>query len=186
MEETETEQATTTETEAAETEPNGAGETDLEKWKGYAKTWEKRAKEHERELKKLKASQADPDAADTVKGELDALRGELEAMKAEKARTELVARVAAEKGVPASLLHGEDEDALKASADAIAAYVSQQVPGYPTDKGGAGKAKPMTREAIEKIANPSSASVHAPRTSTFTSKEGLKWPHPQTSSIRRR
>lgn len=155
MAETETEQAT--ETEAAETEPNGAAETDLDKWKGYAKTWEKRAKERERELKRLQAEQAEKagtEPTDTVKDELDALRGELEAMKAEKARTELVAKVASEKGVPASLLHGEDEDALRASADAIAAYVSQQVPGYPTDKGGAGKARPMTREAIEKIANP--------------------------------
>ena len=125
MAETETEQAA--ETEAAETEPNGAAETDLEKWKGYAKTWEKRAKERERELKRLQAEQAEKagtEPADTVKDELDALRGELEAMKAEKARTELVAKVASEKGVPASLLHGEDEDALRASADAIAAYVS--------------------------------------------------------------
>ena len=110
--------------------------------------------ERERELKRLKdaqAAKADPEPADPIKGELDALRGELEAMKAEKARAELIAKVAEEKGVPASLLHGEDEDALKASADAIAAFVSQQVPGHPTDKGGAGKAKPMTREAIEGI-----------------------------------
>ena len=156
MGETENAEATAT-TETMGEEPNGADAADLEKWKGYAKTWEKRAKERDRELKRLKdaqAAKADPEPADPIKGELDALRGELEAMKAEKARAELIAKVAEEKGVPASLLHGEDEDALKASADAIAAFVSQQVPGYPTDKGGAGKAKPMTREAIEGIADP--------------------------------
>lgn len=156
MEETETTEATTT-TGTVEEAPNGTDSADLEKWKGYAKTWEKRAKERDREIKRLKdaqAEQADPEPEDPIKGELAALKAELDGMKAEKARADLVAKVAAEKGVPASLLHGEDEDALKASADAISAYVSQQVPGYPTDKGGAGKAKPMTREAIEKIADP--------------------------------
>lgn len=156
MEETETTEATTT-AETMGDAPNGADAADLDKWKGYAKTWEKRAKEREKELKRLKDAQSakdDPEPADPIKGELDALRGELEAMKAEKARAELIAKVAEEKGVPASLLHGEDEDALKASADAIAAYVSQQAPGYPADKGGAGKPKPMTREAIEGIKDP--------------------------------
>ncbi len=139
------------------TEPNGAEAADLEKWKGYAKTWEKRAKERERELSRLKAAQAaqaDQEPTDAIKAEVDALKARLAGMEAEKARADLVAKVAEEKGVPASLLHGEDEDALKASADAIAAYVSKQVPGYPADKGGAGKAKPMTKEAIEAIADP--------------------------------
>lgn len=158
MEETETaEDTAATTAEPMEGAPNGADAADLDKWKGYAKTWEKRAKERDREIKRLKdaqAAKADPEPADPIKGELDALRGELEAMKAEKARAELIAKVAEEKGVPASLLHGEDEDALKASADAIAAYVSQQAPGYPADKGGAGKPKPMTREAIEGIKDP--------------------------------
>ncbi len=135
-------------------EPNGAETADLDKWKGYAKTWEKRAKERERELSRLKAAQADQEPTDAIKAEVDAPKARLAGMEAEKARAELVAKVAEEKGVPASLLHGEDEDALKASADAIAAYVSKQVPGYPADKGGAGKAKPMTKEAIEGIADP--------------------------------
>ncbi len=141
-------------TPGEDTEPNGTEATDLDKWKGYAKTWEKRAKERERELSRLKAAQTDQEPTDAIKAEVDALKAKLAGMEAEKARAELVAKVAEEKGVPASLLHGEDEDALKASADAIAAYVSKQVPGYPADKGGAGKAKPMTREAIEQIADP--------------------------------
>lgn len=153
MEENETTE-TTAVTETMEEEPNGTETADLEKWKGYAKTWEKRAKERDREIKKLKDAQADREPAGSIRDELEALKGELEAMRAEKVRADLIARVAEEKGVPASLLHGEDEDALKASADAIAAYVSQKVPGYPTDKGGAGKAKPMTKEAIEGIADP--------------------------------
>ncbi len=136
------------------TEPNGAETPDLEKWKGYAKTWEKRAKERERELSRLKAAQADQEPTDAIKAEVDALKARLTGMEAEKARADLVAKVAEEKGIPAALLHGEDEDALKASADAIATYVSKQVPGYPADKGGAGKAKPMTKEAIEQIADP--------------------------------
>lgn len=146
--------------EGAAVEPNGANEGELEKWKGYAKIWEKRAKEREREIKKLKDAQTgepeppEGDPADGMQAEVAKLKAEIEGMKAAKARADLVAKVAAEKGVPASLLHGDDEESLAASADAIAAYVSQQVPGYPRDKGGAGKARPMTREAIEKIADP--------------------------------
>ena len=151
------ENETTEDTTAAETmdeAPNGTETADLAKWKGYAKTWEKRAKERDREIKKLKDVQGGAEPDGTLKDELDALKAKLESMEAEKARAELIAKVAEEKGVPASLLHGEDEDALKASADAIAAYVSQQAPGYPSDKGGAGKPKPMTREAIEGIKDP--------------------------------
>lgn len=153
----ENENVTEPTTEEEQTEPNGNDASELEKWKGYAKTWEKRAKERDREIKKLKDAQGaekQPGNVDPIKSEMDALKAELENMKAEKAHAELVAKIAAEKGVPATLLHGDDEEALKASADAISDYVSKQVPGYPKDKGGAGSAKPMTREQIEAIKDP--------------------------------
>ncbi len=142
------------------TEPNGEDAASVEKWKGYSKTWEKRAKEKDREIERLKKQvedakkPADPEPNPSVEDDLAALRAELAGMKAEKARAELVAKVAEEKGVPAQLLHGDDEAALRASADAIAAYVSSQAPGYPTDKGGAGAARALTAEQISKIKDP--------------------------------
>lgn len=78
---------------------------------------------------------------------------ELERMKAEAARNALVNKVAAEKAVPASLLKGSTEDELAASADAIVEFVKKQT-GFPTDRGGAASAKPVTREAIEKMTDP--------------------------------
>lgn len=158
---TTTDPTTTDPTTTDPTEPNGEDAANVEKWKGYSKTWEKRAKEKDREIERLKKQveeaktpASDPEPNPSVEDDLAALKAELAGMKAEKARAELVAKVAEEKGVPAQLLHGDDEDALKASADAIAAYVSRQVPGYPTDKGGAGAAKALTAEQVSKIKDP--------------------------------
>ena len=145
-------------------EPNGEEGSDVEKWKEYAKLWEKRSKANKARLDKLEAERAEdqpggePGGGDAVAKAVEAavapLRAELERMGAEKAHAELVAKVAAEKGVPATLLHGDDEASLEACADAIADYVSQKAPGYPRDKGGAAGHKPLTVEAIESMTDP--------------------------------
>lgn len=103
------------------------------------------------ELDEIKAAQQ-TDLEKAQKAYADAA-AELERMKADAARTALVNKVAAEKDVPASLLKGATEDELAASADAIVEFARKQT-GFPTDKGGAASAKPVTREAIEKMTDP--------------------------------
>ena len=55
-------------------------------------------------------------------------------------------------GVPRSLLKGETEEELTASAEAVKAYASSQAPeqqsAYPEDKGGGMTPSPMTKEQI--------------------------------------
>ena len=109
---------------------------------------------------KAKAAKYD-EAQEAAKSELE--RANERAAKAEKAladaqaaieRSELVARVSRETGVPAQLLHGATEEELSASAAAIADYARAVAPGYPRDKGGAAGGQPVTVESIESIRNP--------------------------------
>jgi hypothetical protein len=83
-----------------------------------------------REFEDLKLSEQEKVARDLAEAKAAA-----EAAKAEAARFQLDAvkhRIAAEKGVPAGLLAGEDEEALTASADAALAWRGQQAPTAPT------------------------------------------------------
>lgn len=73
---------------------------------------------------------------------------ELESLKAEKARSDLAAKVSAATGVPAGLISGADEESMTASANAIAAWAKSASGAMPADKGGAASAKPMTRSQI--------------------------------------
>ena len=85
----------------------------------------------------LKAKAAKFDAAEEAgKSELQkatdqaaALKSELDALKKENALREIRENVAKEKGVPASLLTGDSEEACKAQADAILAFAKPS--GYP-------------------------------------------------------
>lgn len=69
---------------------------------------------------------------------LNAANAKLEQMEAERTRAAIRASVAQATGVPANLISGDDEEAMTASAQAIAAYVEAQKPSFPSDKGGAG------------------------------------------------
>lgn len=81
-------------------EQRGAeGAPDATDWKAEARKWERRSKEN----------------AEKAKAELDAL-------KAEKARANLVAKVAKETGVPASLITGDDEDSMREYAKRLAEW----------------------------------------------------------------
>lgn len=137
---------------APETEPHG---TD---WKAESRKWEERSKANRAEL-------------EAVRSQLDELRGEqakrsdaaeraakaeaeVERMRAELERSALVSRVAESRGVPASLLHGDDEAELEASADALMAFARSASPAYPADSGSGGAAAPMSVESIESIRDP--------------------------------
>lgn len=80
---------------------------------------------------------------------------EVDALKAEKAHADLVAKVSAATGVPAALISGDDEEAMSASAKAIADWAKSTSTVAPTDKGGAaGGAKPLSDDSISKMSNP--------------------------------
>lgn len=124
-----------------------------------------RAKEAERfaDYDDLKAKAARLDELEsTSKSELEAANARIKQLEADKeARDEADAaralreKVAGETGVPSALLKGSTEEELTASASAISAFVEQQAPGYPKDKGGSRPgAGAVTREAIEAIRDP--------------------------------
>lgn len=85
----------------------------------------------------LKAKAARYDAAEEAeKSELQkvtdqaaALKSELDALKKANQLREIRENVAKEKGIPASLLNGDSEEACKAQADAILAFAKPS--GYP-------------------------------------------------------
>lgn len=132
-------------------EPQGNG-TD---WKAEARKWEARAKENKQKAEKLDELEA------ANKSELERLqeakaKAEKEAAdaKAELARNEMISSVSKETGVPEELLHGDTEEELRESAEAVKGYIASQKPSIPPDQGGAAGAKPVTKEAIEDIDNP--------------------------------
>ena len=57
-------------------------------------------------------------------------------------------------GVPAALIHGDDEESMTESAKAVADFAESRQPGYPLDKGGSGGGKKVNRESIESIKDP--------------------------------
>lgn len=81
---------------------------------------------------------------------------EAQALREAKARADLAARVSAATGVPATLIQGDTEDAMTASANAIAEYAKAQLPSIPGDKGGAASAHPKALDDSEigKISDP--------------------------------
>lgn len=98
------------------------------------------------EAAKTELQRAQDDAA-RAKAEADALR-------AEKAHADLVAKVSAATGVPAALISGDDEEAMTASAQAIAEYAKGASTVAPQDKGGAARRRPASEETIRNMTNP--------------------------------
>ena len=83
-----------------------------------------------------------------------ALEKELAELKAERERERTLARVSQATGVPAALIHGDDEESMTASAKAVADFAESRQPGYPLDKGGSGGGKKVNKESIESIKDP--------------------------------
>lgn len=86
---------------------------------------------------------------DEVVAARDRALADVESLNASIAHRDLVDRVSADTGVPSALLHGDDEETLRASAEAVSAYVKAQMPSYPQDKGGGASPKPPTHEGID-------------------------------------
>ncbi|MBQ9058529.1 MAG: hypothetical protein IJ125_05045, partial [Atopobiaceae bacterium] len=79
-----------------------------------------------------------------IKAERDRLTAEVE-------KRDLLDKVSTSTGVPKNLIHGETEEQMMASAQALNTYIESLKPSYPQDKGGAKSAKPLTKEEILKI-----------------------------------
>ena len=120
-------------------------------WKKEARKWEKLAKANKDKADRLDAIEAQAPTIEAMQARVKQLEDDAERMREDAS---LVASVSEETGVPASLLHGDTEDDLRASAKAVADFVAKSAPGYPSDKGGAAGAGNVSRESIEKIKNP--------------------------------
>jgi len=97
-------------------------QAELQEWKKHSRTWEDRAKANSKaaeELEKIKTSQLS-DLEKLQKRVQDA-EAATESLRVENLRHQ----VAAEKGVPASLLRGSTEDELVSSAEGVLSYVRE-------------------------------------------------------------
>lgn len=124
--------------EALETKYNDL-KANSRKWEGYAK-----------------ANKAEAEKNRGAVTELESIRAEVESLKADnaqKAAENTRLRIHDETGVPLNLIKGDDEEAMRQTAQAIAEYVKTAKP-YPEDKGGAGGAHKMSKADIEAIKDP--------------------------------
>lgn len=114
-------------------EPHGEG-TD---WKAEARKWQQRSRDNRAEAASLRADLDEARALADARADYDDVVAERDRLVGEIARRDLVDRVSRDTGVPAELLHGDTEDELAASAEAVRAYADARQPAWPTDKGGA-------------------------------------------------
>lgn len=136
--------------------PAGGGQAEPQgtDWKAQARKWEERAKANKAKADLWDARSADEPTVESLQKQVDELKADAAAAKAESARLSAVAKVSQETGVPAALIQGDDEEAMKASAEAIAAFAKAKAPGYPGDKGGGAGGKGASVESIEQIRDP--------------------------------
>ena len=121
------------------TEPSGEGAAQTPDWESryneavqHSRTWEARSKENyaqvqslSAELEKLKAAKPD-EAVAAANKRADEAEAQLATYKHDAEVTGWKNAAAKEAGVPAELLTGETEDAIKASAKALAAWASKR------------------------------------------------------------
>ena len=139
----------------ARTDPQqGQAEPQGTDWKKEARKWEKLAKANKEKADRLDAIESQAPTIEAMQARVKQLEDDAERMREEARRASMLAAVSEETGVPASLLHGDTEDDLRASAKAVADFAAKSAPGYPSDKGGGAGAGQVSRESIEKIKNP--------------------------------
>lgn len=121
------------------TEPSGEGAAQTPDWESryneavqHSRTWEARSKENyaqvqslSAELEKLKAAKPD-EAVAAANKRADEAEAQLATYKHDAEVTGWKNAAAKEAGVPAELLAGDTEDAIKASAKALAAWASKR------------------------------------------------------------
>lgn len=132
----------------AQPEPHG---TD---WKAQARKWERIAKANKEKADRLDAIEAEAPTIEAMQARVKQLEDDAERMREQARRASIASAVSEETGVPASLLHGDTEDDLRASAKAVCDFVASKAPGYPADKGAGASAAPVSRASIEQIKNP--------------------------------
>lgn len=115
---------------AIEQEPESSSETD---WKHESRKWERRAKASKKEADRATDLEA---AKSEVEAELEQKAKELEAKTRELDRLKAASAVSEAKGVPASLLKGETQEEMEASADELLKFIESKKPKFPEDKGG--------------------------------------------------
>ena len=125
--------------EANTNEPTGEGTAQTPDWEAkyaeavqHSRTWEARSKENyaqvqslSAELEKLKAAKPDEQLAAANK-RADEAEAQLASFKHDAEISGWKTAAAKEAGVPAELLTGETEEAVKASAKALAAWASKR------------------------------------------------------------
>lgn len=114
--------------EGAGTEPGGEPDYKAlyEAEKAHSRKWEKQAKANKDAAAALDKAEQGRKTADEQVAELIA---KLEAKEKAEARAKVAAKVAKEKGVPAELLVGEDEESMAEWADKmLAAFKKQTAP----------------------------------------------------------
>lgn len=113
-------------------------------WKARAREWEKRAKENGDAAKRL----ADLEEAQKTEQQKAQERAEAAERQAVQAQRELTRyRIAAEVGVPADLLAGDDEDSIRAHAERLKAFRGQPAAPRPDPTQGARPGDHRTRAA---------------------------------------
>lgn len=137
--------------ETATEQPHGGEEPDYkalyEKTLAESRKWEQRSKQN---AEKAKAYEEAEQAKKSVEERLAELEARNKALEDEKARKDLVAKVAAATGVDegiVGMLSGADEEALSAQAKAIA-----KAPMYPQVKDMGGSGKPPKRSTAAQFA----------------------------------
>lgn len=79
---------------------------------------------------------------------------EAKALREQKEHADLIAKVSAATGVPATLISGSNEDEMTASAQALAEWAKATSTVAPVDKGGAAAPKPQTETSIREMKSP--------------------------------
>ena len=103
-----------------------------EEAKAHSREWEKRAKDNKNAAKQLEQAQQ---AGKTAEERIADLTKRLDAKEKAEERAKVAAKVAEEKGVPADLLMGDDEEAMSAYADKLLKHF-QKKPASSVDKPG--------------------------------------------------
>lgn len=109
---------------------------ELAKFANYEDLQAKAAKYDELEAAKKSEVERANEAAQAATKRAEAAEAKAARLEADKAHAELVSKVAGEEDVPANLLSGEDEDDLRASAQALKAFIEANKPTVPETKAG--------------------------------------------------
>lgn len=124
-------------------------------WKAESRKWERRSKENAEKARNYDAlKEAQKTELEKANDRAAKAEAEAEALREQKAHADLVAKVSAETGVPAALIHGADENEMTASAKAVAEWAKSTSTVAPTDKGGAAQPKHQSEESIRKMKSP--------------------------------